>query len=231
MTSSPPLLSAKDVACVYGDKTLISGISFELHEGDCLVLVGKSGSGKSTLLKCLAHLNVYSGEVLLRGKKPTEYGVPSYRTLVQYVPQRPSMLPSTPRVFLDNVRSFKSRKGTEKYSSSVDGPIELAESWGIDASAWDRPWSSLSGGEAQRIVLALAVGIPGAEILLLDEPTSALDEETSEIIEKQLVAMLRSHATLKAIIWITHSQAQEHRVGTRHLLMETGGTLSHFTNV
>jgi ABC-type dipeptide/oligopeptide/nickel transport system ATPase subunit len=78
------------------------------------------------------------------------------------------MLPATPRVFLETIRSFKSRKGSEKYSSSVDGPIELAESWGIDTSAWDRTWSSLSGGEAQRITLSLAVGIPGAEILLLD---------------------------------------------------------------
>ena len=46
--------------------------------------------------------------------------------------------------------------------------VELAESWGVDSSAWDRAWSSLSGGEAQRISLSLAVGIPGAEILLLD---------------------------------------------------------------
>jgi ABC-type cobalamin/Fe3+-siderophores transport system ATPase subunit len=70
---------------VYGEKTLISDISFDLNEGDCLVLVGKSGSGsvcsshvrvhlkfekcsKSTLLKCLAHLNVYKGDVLFRGK-------------------------------------------------------------------------------------------------------------------------------------------------------------------
>jgi len=84
----------------------------------------------------------------------------------------------------------------------------------------------LSGGEVQRIALALAVGIPGAEILLLDEPTSALDEETSEIIEKYLLGVLHSHATLKALVWITHSKGQEQRVATRHLLMETGGMIT-----
>lgn len=100
----------------------------------------------------------------------------------------------------------------------------------------------MSGGEVQRVTLALAVGIPGPEILLLDgmpsyslhtahtyafvEPTSALDEETSEMIEKYLLGLLHSQATLKAVVWITHSKDQEHRVATRHLVMETGGTIT-----
>ena len=46
--------------------------------------------------------------------------------------------------------------------------IELAESWGIDEELWDRTWSNLSGGEMQRIALAIAVGMRSAEILLLD---------------------------------------------------------------
>lgn len=224
------LLRVHNVACHNGGKTLLKDISFDLNEGDCLVLVGRSGSGKSTLLKCIAHLNVYEGEVLYRGKKPIDYGISTYRTRVQYVPQRASLLSGTPRTFLQTVLSFKSRSGMEKYTSSVDGPIELAETWGVDSSVWDRAWSSLSGGEAQRVALALAVGLPTAEILLLDEPTSALDEETSELVEKHLLNLLRSQGTLKAIIWITHSKAQEQRVGTRHLSLETG-RLSHHENV
>ncbi|KAG8816923.1 hypothetical protein FRC17_000136 [Serendipita sp. 399] len=173
-------------------------------------------------------------------------GISFYRTKVQYVPQRASLLPSTPRRFLETILSFQTRKSNEKYSSSVDGPIELAENWGVDSTAWDRPWSSLSGGEAQRINLALAVGLPGAEILLLDadfafyerlikitfeEPTSALDEETSDRVEQDLLNLLRSRKTLQAIIWITHSHAQERRVGTRHLSLETGGRLSEHDQV
>lgn len=57
------------------------------------------------------------------------------------------------------------------------------------------------------------------------EPTSALDEETSEMIEKYLINTLHTQGTLKAIVWITHSPAQEHKVATRHLSLETGGTL------
>ncbi|KAG8755278.1 hypothetical protein FRC14_004193, partial [Serendipita sp. 396] len=73
MASTSPLLSVKDVSCFSGKKSLLSDISFEINEGDCLVLVGRSGSGKSTLLKCIAHLNIYEGEILYRGKRPIEY--------------------------------------------------------------------------------------------------------------------------------------------------------------
>lgn len=46
--------------------------------------------------------------------------------------------------------------------------MQVAEEWGIDEELWDRPWTSLSGGESQRIALAVAIGLPGSEVLLLD---------------------------------------------------------------
>lgn len=84
-------------------------------------------------------------------------------------------------------------------------PLELAEQWGIDKILWSRDWSRLSGGEAQRIALAAAIGLGGADIILLDgeeqdhhkraradgpEPTSALDEESMLRVERSLVGML-----------------------------------------
>lgn len=95
-------------------------------------------------------------------------GIPKYRTLVAYVPQRTAVLPNTARAFLTTVQSFKSHKKTEKNPSSSDGPIEIASSWGLPDDTWDRPWSTLSGGEAQRVALAIAIGMSSAEILLLD---------------------------------------------------------------
>lgn len=63
------------------------------------------------------------------------------------------------------------------------------------------------------------------------EPTSALDEETSIAVEHDLVKLLNSSSSLKAIIWITHSHEQEERVATRHLSLEVGGTLSRTLDV
>jgi len=196
------------------------------------VLQGKSGSGKSTLVKCLAHLNLYDGEILYRGQTPQSYGIPIYRTRVQYVPQRTSLLPGTPRDFVKAISTFSSYRQQSPSDRQAFGkrpvfshqPIAVAEAWGVEEELWDRSWSNLSGGEAQRIALAIAVGMQTAEILLLDEPTSALDPDTSEIVEKYLISDLKkNNANLKALIWITHSEEQGRRVGTRFLRITSAG--------
>ncbi|EIM90026.1 P-loop containing nucleoside triphosphate hydrolase protein, partial [Stereum hirsutum FP-91666 SS1] len=145
-------------------------------------------------------------------------GVPTYRTHIQYVPQRPSLLPKTPRDFLDTLNTFRSRRKADKAVGLEDyhNVWDVARSWGIDDELWDRAWNTLSGGESQRIALAIAFGLNTAEVLLLDEPTSALDATTSELVEKTLVNGIHNPETnLKAIIWITHSEEQSQRVATR----------------
>jgi ABC-type dipeptide/oligopeptide/nickel transport system ATPase subunit len=54
-----------------------------------------------------------------------------------------------------------------KGSASLD-PVKLAKEWGVDAQLWGREWNTLSGGEGQRIALAIAISLGGAEIVLLD---------------------------------------------------------------
>jgi len=95
-------------------------------------------------------------------------GVPRYRTKVLYVPQRPSLLPSTPRAFLQMVRTFKSQRSDEGVIQPSTDPIKLAKMWGVEEHLWDREWSNLSGGESQRVALAVALGIGSAEVILLD---------------------------------------------------------------
>lgn len=97
-------------------------------------------------------------------------GVPTYRTHIQYVPQRPSLLPKTPRDFLDTLNTFRSRRKVDKAAGLEDyhNVWDVARSWGIDDELWDRAWNTLSGGESQRIALAIAFGLNTAEVLLLD---------------------------------------------------------------
>lgn len=120
--------------------------------------------------------------------------------------------------------------------------IGIASSWGVDTQLWDRDWSNLSGGETQRIALAIGVGLDTAEVLLLDgtasslvriyeltrsfvEPTSALDNESCLLVERQILDVLKSsESLLKAIVWITHSPEQASRVGTRFLQFADGGS-------
>ncbi|EPT06061.1 hypothetical protein FOMPIDRAFT_1026913 [Fomitopsis schrenkii] len=226
------LLEVKDLECPRpkGDP-IFSHINFSLREGDILIVQGRSGSGKSTILKCLSHLSIYHGEIRYRGKTPKQYGVPYYRTRVLYVPQRASLLPGTPRDFMSAVMSFGSytkNDGEKKRKGTAPGiaheTIELAESWGIDEELWDRNWSNLSGGEMQRIALAIAVGMRSAEILLLDEPTSALDPDTASSVEDFLRSEIKSSdSNLKALVWVTHSEEQGKRVGTRFIHLSPEG--------
>ncbi|WWC85900.1 uncharacterized protein L201_000770 [Kwoniella dendrophila CBS 6074] len=243
--SQPPLLEVENLTVLRDNESpLFSNLSFSLNPGEVLVLRGASGSGKSTLLKCIAELNLYSndGKIRLNGKESKEFGIPNWRIKVAYVPQRPSLLPGTPLEFLDTIRRFSSRSknksersedsdGTNKCQSDTSSPLDLAQKWGIDKPLWNRDWNTLSGGESQRIALAIAVAVGGAEVLLLDEPTSALDAESSEKVEKSILSMLppargqtsnvngiqRKGTGPNALIWITHSSEQADRVGTRSL--------------
>jgi len=224
-----PVLEIKDLQCTRPQsQPIFSNINFSVKEGDILIVQGRSGSGKSTLLKCLSHLILYEGEILYRGRSPKAYGIPNYRTRVLYVPQRASLLPGTPRDFMAAISTFGSwskRSTSEKIQTPAlsHDMIDLAESWGVDEELWDRNWSNLSGGEMQRIALAIAVGLKSAEILLLDEPTSALDPDTSARVENFLKSEINATGSnLKALVWVTHSEEQGRRVGTRFIQLSAG---------
>ncbi|TDL27485.1 P-loop containing nucleoside triphosphate hydrolase protein [Rickenella mellea] len=228
MSITATVLELEGLSCSLGSShDILHDISLTIREGDILILQGKSGCGKTTLLKCLAHLNVYDGIILFHGQTPKSYGIPNYRTRVFYVPQRPSLLPGTPRDFLDVISKFAAQQARRKSESKLVElrvPIDISEQWGVTEDLWDRKWAELSGGESQRIALAAAVGMNTAEILLLDEPTSALDAETSLQVEKYLTRQIADRSSsMKAIVWITHSAEQGGRVGTRFITVADGG--------
>ncbi|KAF9464714.1 P-loop containing nucleoside triphosphate hydrolase protein [Collybia nuda] len=221
---SPPLVELCNVSCVKDEQPLFRDVNLVVNE---VILRGKSGSGKTTLLKCIAHLILYGGSILYRGSAPTIYGVPSYRIRVLYVPQRPSMLPGSPQDFLSAIIALDAHKALAKKSAQRTSPLQramdIASSWDISPQLWDREWSNLSGGEAQRIALAIALGLDSAELLLLDEPTSALDPASSLAVERYLINEVRSErASLKAIMWITHSDEQGGRVGNKFIQISGG---------
>lgn len=154
-------------------------VSFSVEQGEVLVVQGPSGSGKSVLLKCLAHLLVFpTGSIRLHGRTANEIGFTSWRSRVLYVPQRPALLPGTPSDLYNQVLGYAVRKGKGKQQRGQEQqqqsgaqdhvhPQDIAAGWLVARDRWDTSWSKLSGGEAQRAALAMAVALE-PEVLLLD---------------------------------------------------------------
>jgi zinc transport system ATP-binding protein len=169
---TPPLVSLKNLAVRRGNRVVLSGLTADIPRGEVSALVGLNGSGKSTLLRTLLGEFPYSGEILFRCGHDHSRPRPEY---VGYVPQRLSIdsrLPLTVRDFLGLALNLRPiflgfRKGLEARMRAM---LDTVGAGGL----LDVPVEGLSGGQLQRILLALALE-PQPELLLLDEPAAGID--------------------------------------------------------
>lgn len=194
-----------------GERTILSNLSFRVRSGETLFIRGPSGVGKSLLLRCLAYLDVFeSGTLKLNGHAPAELGVPRWRALVSYVHQGRVNRPGTPTELYFTAQQLCGQQGRPR------GDLQaIAEDLGLELETLTQEWSTLSGGQAQRVQLAIALALK-PEVLLLDEPTSALDSESARRVERAL------KASGAALVWVSHDPSQPARVGGRVLSLPLG---------
>jgi ABC-type iron transport system FetAB ATPase subunit len=203
------VLAARDLWRQVEGRRLLGGLDLDLAQGARIAVHGPSGSGKTTLLRALAWLDpAVEGTVTLDGRAPGDWGAPSWRTQVCYVAQRPPTLPGTPAEALAQIEQLAAQRGRE-----TDDARALADRWLVPGDRWQQPWATLSGGEQQRLWLAIAAS-RRPRVLLLDEPTSALDEAATEAVERDLAE--------RTGVWALHNEEQATRVGATPLRLPEG---------
>ena len=205
-------LHVRDLSKRVHNKLLFSNLSFTIRQGETLFIRGPSGAGKSQLLRSLAGLDVVErGRVLLNGVAQEDFpSLPAWRTQVLYISQSQKGFTDTPAEFYYKVQRFAAQRQRPR----GDLP-QLVHYLGLEQSVLHQPFDSLSGGQAQRVHIAIGLAL-NPLFVLLDEPTSALDVESSRKVER----LLKSSGC--GLIWVSHDPLQPARVGGRILELSTG---------
>lgn len=188
----------------YDENIILSKCNLRLTEGEILVVLGPSGCGKTTLLRAIAgFVQPDNGTIHLNGRILNELQ-PEERNIGMLF-QRPVLFPH--KDVLGNIL-FAYRRRKDRKMKDVD---EIMKDMGI-LSMKNQSIETLSGGEAQRVVLARAL-LTNPELLLLDEPLSSLDLD----VRRQLALEIRSTLKSKniAAIHVTHDHEEAAIIGDR----------------
>lgn len=195
-----------------GDVKALENISFEVEEGDFVVLVGPSGCGKSTLLFLIGGLHGYTeGEITLYEERVTGPNP----DIISFIFQETSLLPW--KNALQNV-SFPLDLRHVPLQERRDKAIALLTMVGL-SDFTDKYPSELSGGMKQRVAIARGL-IQDPKIMLLDEPFAALDEQTRTRLGFELLRIWEE--TKKTMIFVTHSLTEAVLLSRRVIVLSKG---------
>ncbi len=187
------ILSVDDIRFSYNSHPVIENVAFELEKGRLLAILGVNGAGKSTLLKCLNRiLRPQTGSVLLGGEDLHRLPRNAIARRMGYVPQQHARTPLT--VYESVLLGRRPHMGLTVGKSDYAVVDETIRQMGLSALA-QRPVSDLSGGEAQKVMIARALAQSPA-ILLLDEPTSNLDLKN----QMDVMALIRSAVRTRGLM-------------------------------
>ena len=174
-----------DISKSFGQKTILTGFSYDFSDTGVYILRGKSGIGKTTLLRIIAGLDKeYSGNVSGGGIGNVSFAFQEYRLFPELSA-------------LENVMLAKPNNNEADRNSA----IEMLTQLGFSSADMNLIPSELSGGMKQRVSLARAF-LKNTPILLLDEPTKELDA----LLCDRVCKIIREFAKTRLVILVTHKE-------------------------
>ncbi|OIQ07714.1 ABC-type transporter ATP-binding protein EcsA [Moorella thermoacetica] len=210
-----PALKVEGLTKKYGNKTVLTAISFTIQAGECVALLGPNGAGKTTLLRCLGGiLRPDTGKISVFGYDMYHDELVA-RTMITYVPDTPHFFPEL--TVWEHLKFVALAHG---YGDGFDNRAEaLLQTYGLPERT-ALPFE-LSRGMAQKLSLCCALIRPW-QLMLLDEPTANLDHQAFDVLKETILAGKEAG---KAFLLSTHQLPLAAEVCDHYLLVIQGRLL------
>lgn len=216
----------ENVTKVYPGETepAVAELNLAVPKGDILVLVGPSGCGKSTTLRLINRMIEPSGgRIIFDGEDVTTVNADHLRRRIGYVIQQIGLFPH--RTIAENIGTVPRLLGwdSDRISARVD---ELLEMVSMDPKIYRTRYPrELSGGQAQRVGVARALGAD-PEVLLMDEPFGAIDPITRDRLQNEFLRLQQE--LKKTIVFVTHDIDEAIKMGDRIAILREQSRIAQY---
>ncbi len=205
-------LKIQNLSVRYGAEEALSGVNLHMHCGQIVALIGPNGAGKSTLIHAILGQQAYTGSITFHGPDGREQ-----KLRIGYVPQSPNFAKGDPISVLDLFCCCIGKRPAFLRPRAAMREKVLQCLSNVDAEGLiDRRVGALSGGELQRVLLALALE-PMPNMLILDEPLSGVDVEGMALLMDMLDGIRKKFDL--SILMTTHDFSMLEKYADRVVLL------------
>ena len=217
------MLEVRDLHTGYSGREIVHGATFDVQRGEFVCILGANGCGKSTTLKTILGLiEPMSGSIEMDGKSTVRMREPERARLFAYIPQ--THTPPFPYAVRDVVMLGRTPYiGRLSFASAQDERVvdEAMERMGVAELAL-RPYTQLSGGQQQLVLIARALA-QQPDLLVMDEPTASLDFGNQQLVLHQMRTLAHDGTS---VLMVTHDPDHATLCADRVVVMENGEVIA-----